>query len=112
MGMAIFAWFFFNIIWDIIVMGIGVGAIGSDKFMLQTWPDWLHGLNLVNPVSAFSGLVSINIIDQSSIPAEFSHGLRQSYPSFYTSGTMLIVLFIWIIVPIILSYLFFKRRDV
>jgi Cu-processing system permease protein len=109
MGIAILSWFIFNMIWGLILAVIGATAIGFEKFSLGNWPDWLHGLSLANPLSAFSELVSLNVFDITA-----AVGLEGTYstPSFYTSELMIFILLVWIIVPLILAYILFNKKDI
>ena len=101
MGMAIFIWFFFNMIWSFIISAIGIAVVGLEKFSSGAMPDWMYALSLVNPLSAYSGLVSLAVLDLESIA---DSGIIY-FPSFYTNGLMLIILLIWIFVPLIIGYL-------
>ena len=103
MGMAIFSWFFFTIIWSFItgIMLIATHSIETLQDPTFIPPDWYYGVGLVNPMSAYAGLVQLN-----------TEAFRGYVPSFFSNGLMLIILLIWIIIPLLLSYLLFKRRDV
>jgi len=103
MGMTIFSWFFFTIIWSFIagVILIATHSIETLETPAFVPPDWYFGMNLINPLAAYSGLVELN-----------TESFVRYTPSFYSNGLMILILFIWIIIPLILSYLFFKRRDV
>jgi len=106
MGMAIFTWIIFMpILWALITGMILIASVSTEKLMAGLIPDWYFAINLINPQSAYSGLVSINII-------ELEADTVTSLPSFYNNGVLLSLILIWIIVPLILSYILFKRRDV
>jgi len=106
MAMAVFSWFFFTIIWSIIMSSILVTTVGLEALMEPTFtvPDWYYGISLINPLSAYSGLVSLNINSEAA-----GAGLL---PSFYTSPLMIVILIIWIIVPLILTYFLFNKKDI
>lgn len=103
MGMAIFSWFFFTIIWSFITGIILIATHTIETLQDPTFipPDWFFGTNLVNPLSAYSGLVQLNM-----------DAFRGYLPSFYSNGLMILILMTWIIIPLLLSYVLFKRRDV
>ena len=103
MGMSIFSWFFFTIIWSfitgiILIATHSIETLQDPKFIP---PDWYYGIGLANPMSAYAGLVQIN-----------TEAFGGYLPSFFSNGLMLFILFIWIIIPLLLSYILFKRRDV
>jgi Cu-processing system permease protein len=107
MGIAIFLWFFFNMILPIIFVGILAASVGIEGLASGDFPDWYHGLTLLNPLSAFSALVSLNVGPVSTI-----EGISVSYPAFYSSGIMILILFIWIVGFLLLTFLRFKRSDI
>ncbi|MEF8880111.1 MAG: ABC transporter permease subunit [Candidatus Thermoplasmatota archaeon] len=106
MGMAIFTWFLFNIIWSLIstmvlIFTTPLSSIADPSEI----PGWFYGLNLVNPLRSYSALASLNI-------AEVSASIPGGLPSFYNNGVLLTILLIWLIVPIVLASLLFKNRDI
>ena len=103
MGMAIFIWFFFTIIWGIITVGL-VYITGGTYLDI---PDWYYILQLINPITSFQLLVVLNVI-----PAGADVSFSQDWPSFYTSELMILTLFIWILIPLLLSFIFFEKRDI
>lgn len=106
MGMAIFMWIIFMpILWSLIMAMILFASTSMEKITAGIIPDWFYAINLINPQSAYSGLVSINIV-------QLPEATTAAPPSFINNGVLLSILAIWIIVPLILSYLLFKRRDV
>jgi Cu-processing system permease protein len=107
MGVAIFLWFFFNMILPIIFVGIMAASIGIEGLASGDFPDWYHGLTLLNPLSVFSALVSLNVDPVSTI-----EGISVSYPSFYSSELMILILIIWIVGFLLLTFWRFERRDI
>jgi len=108
MGMAVFFWFFFTMIWSIIVAGIAYLTIEDFSLLLEDGlPDWYFAVDMINPISAFSSLVSINIESVTNLNQQFIG----SYPDFYSTPILTLILLIWIIVFIVLSIFFFKKRD-
>ena len=106
MGMAIFMWIIFMpILWSLIMAMMLFASTSMEKITAGIIPDWFYAINLINPQSAYSGLVSTNIV-------RLPEATTAAPPSFYNNGVFLSIMAIWIIVPLILSYLFFKRRDV
>ena len=108
LGGAIFLWFIFNMILPLIFAGVLIASVGIDALMSATVPDWYYGLQLTNPLSAFSGLVSLNVGSFTNMV----EGIDISYPSFYTSGLMILILVIWIVGSLFLAFWRFKEKDV
>ena len=107
MGMAVFLWFFFTMIWSVITLGVAsmivdIGSIASGEI-----PDWYFAIEMINPLSSYNGLVSINIESVSNVGQQF----LGSYPDFYSTPILTLVLLIWLAVFLILSILLFKKRD-
>lgn len=108
MGMSIFLWFFFTMIWSIITSGIAIMV--SDDFtsvISEGFPNWYYAVEMINPLSAFNSLVSLNVESVSSMGQEF----LGSYPDFYTTPLLTVILLVWLTVFLVLSVLIFKNRD-
>jgi ABC-type transport system involved in multi-copper enzyme maturation permease subunit len=103
MGIAIFSWFFFTIIWSFIINIILILTVSMENLQDPNFiaPDWFHALNLVNPLSAYSSLVYLNLVN-----------IDYYLPDFYSSGLMVIILLIWILSPLLLSIILFEKRDI
>jgi Cu-processing system permease protein len=111
MGGAIFLWFLFNIILPIVFIGILATTIDITKFALGNpivVPDWYHALNLFNPTSVYSSLLTTAIGPVSSMNAS---SLIPA-PSWYSSGLLIGVLLAWIIVFFVLAVWRFQRKDI
>jgi Cu-processing system permease protein len=111
MGGAIFLWFLFRIILPIVFIGLLAASVDFSTVISGgsiVAPDWYHVLNLCNPISVYTSLITITIgsvstMDTSSlIPA----------PSWYSSGLLSGVLLAWIIVFFILAVWRFQRKDI
>jgi len=111
LGGAIFLWFLFNIILPIVLIGLLAMTIDFSSILVEETlviPDWYHVLNLFNPISVYSNLISMTVGPvQSSIDASLIEN-----PSWYTSGRLLGVLFAWIIVFFVLAVWRFYRKDI
>jgi Cu-processing system permease protein len=111
LGMAIFLWFFFNIILSIVFFGLLAMSVDITQLVSGgaiVAPDWYHALNLCNPVSVYSSLITIAIGPVSSMEAS---SLIPA-PSWYSSGLLIGVLLIWIVVFFFLALWRFQRKDV
>jgi Cu-processing system permease protein len=106
MGGAIFIWFLFNIILPIIFVGI-LAASSDILNIVNNAPDWYHILNLFNPLTVYSSLVTLNVG-----PAVSMNNITINYPEYYTNLLMTIILFTWIGLFMLLSYLRFNKTDI
>ena len=94
MGGAILLWFLFNMILPLVFVGIMVASSGIENILSSGgFPDWYHALELFNPLSVYSALISLNVGPVSTMQGAFS----MSYPSFYSSGLMASILILWIL---------------
>lgn len=109
MGGAIFVWFLFAIIWMFISAGLLVATVDLTDVQSLSLPDWYYGFQLLNPLGPYGTLVSLNV---GSVAAAQEHVTELSYPSFYTSEVMILVLIAWLVVPLFLAFWMFKRKDV
>jgi Cu-processing system permease protein len=111
LGGAIFLWFLFNIILPIVFVGLLATTIDFTQITMQTTikaPDWYFVLNLCNPISVYSTLITLAIGPvQSSTGSGFIPN-----PSWYSTGLLLGVLLAWIIVFYILAVWRFQRKDI
>jgi Cu-processing system permease protein len=111
LGGAIFLWFLFNIILPIVFVGLLATTIDFTTINMASKiiaPDWYHFLNLFNPISVYSTLISITIGPvQSSTGSGFIPN-----PSWYSTELLIIVLLAWIIVFFILAVWRFQRKDI
>jgi Cu-processing system permease protein len=98
MGLSIFFWFFFVILWLFVIVGIGF-AFGNNES---------YAIDLFNPITPFFKLVDIS---QNMLGINM-FGMKQNLPSYYTSETMYIITFLWIIIPNIITIFVFRRRDI
>ncbi len=101
--------FFWAMIYGMIVMAIYY-ATGGDFMKLMTgegtYPDWLWSSVVFSPGD----------LNQMAVMQAF--GLKQAMgisieaPDWMSMNLLLVVQLVWIIVPLILAYFFFKRRDI
>jgi Cu-processing system permease protein len=111
MGGAIFLWFLFNIILPIVFIGLLAASIDITMFALGNpivVPDWYHALNLFNPTSVYSSLLTTAIGPVSSMNASS----MIPAPSWYSSGLLIGVLLAWIMVFFVLAVWRFQRKDI
>lgn len=109
MGGAIFLWFLFNIILPIVFLGVLVATVDFNQIMsgeMATAPDWYYVLNLFNPTSVYTSLLDVTLTPMSSVVS------MAPYPSWYTSGTLIGVLVVWILCFFIIALWRFQRKDI
>ncbi|RLF57474.1 MAG: hypothetical protein DRN27_07710 [Thermoplasmata archaeon] len=111
LGGAIFLWFFFNMILPIILIGIAFAGAGMSDIISGNVPDWYHAVQLTNPMTVYSTLVTLNINIGGAMSAATATPQVQ-YPDFYTSGLMISILFAWIVGFLGLSYWRFNKKDI
>ena len=61
MGMAVFLWFFFTMIWSVITIGVASMIVDIGSIATGSIPDWYYAIEMINPLSSYNGLVSVNI---------------------------------------------------
>lgn len=108
MGMSVFIWFLFTMIWSIVISGIAFILVDSTSIMSDGFPDWFFMADMINPLSSYNALVTINIEAVSNLSQQFIG----SYPEYYTTPLLTFILLLWILVFLFLSIRIFKNRDV
>lgn len=111
LGGAIFLWFLFNIILPIVLVGLLMTTIDFTQITMAstiTAPDWYFVLNLFNPISVYSTLIALAI---APVQTSTGSGLIPN-PSWYSTGLLLGVLVVWVIVFFTLSVWRFQRKDI
>ncbi len=111
LGGAIFLWFLFNIILPIVFVGLLATTIDFTQITMETTltvPDWYFVLNLFNPISVYSALITITI---GPVQSATGSGLIPN-PSWFSTGLLFGVLLAWIIVFFILAVWRFQRKDI
>ena len=106
MGLAVFLWFFFAFMFDLIILGVFVGTGGSfPPTPGQALPDWVYVAQLVNPVDAF-GSFAVRAFDLST-----AFGFPLELPDFVSIGTTGLSMALWALVPLGLAAWRFRRQD-
>lgn len=109
MGGAIFLWFLFNIILPIVFVGLLITSVDFNQVIEQQTfvvPEWYHVLNLVNPTSVYSSILSSAIGPISSANVEIP------LPSWYSAEFLVGVLFLWVFVFFFIGLWRFQRKDI
>jgi ABC-type transport system involved in multi-copper enzyme maturation permease subunit len=101
--------FFWAMIYGMIIMGIYLGTGGSaDDFFSGNieFPDWLWKSIVLSP----GDMYQMSSMQAFGINQMF--GISIEAPEYMSLNFLVGVLLIWTIVPMILAYFFFKRRDI
>ncbi len=99
LGLAVFLWFFFSLIWGIIFLalmsmaGVSFDFTGGEMDI----PEWLWAIDVINPGEAAQAL-SLSAFGINSFA-----GFSVVYPSWVTVGSMTLILLTWIAVPLVLA---------
>jgi len=111
MGMSIFTWSFFSFLWGIFLFGlIAINRINPASSEAGGY----FLLNLFSPAQVFNALISLNIGGPETLvmPSMGMSVFANDFPDFYNNGVLLSILFIWIFIPLILSYFAFRCKDI
>jgi Cu-processing system permease protein len=111
MGGAIFLWFLFQIILPLVVFGLLATNIDITQITIgQTLkvPTWYHIVELGNPISVYSSLLTISLGPVSSTSA----ATMIPAPTWYSSGLLIGVILVWIAVFFFFTYWRFNRKDI
>ncbi len=101
--------FFWSMIFGIILMAVYLGGGGSYDELLTgetTFPNWMWWAILLSPMD----MNQVAVLRAFGIEEVF--GFSMEFPSFMTLSLLVTVQLIWIIVPLILAYYVFERRDI
>ncbi|MFW6376085.1 MAG: ABC transporter permease [Thermoplasmatota archaeon] len=94
----IFIWILFNVLWDLITVGILAVTEGIPTSQDLTFPDWYSYLNSMNPNSSLG--MAVNKIAGGT-----------TYPELLNIWVLMGILVVWIVVPIIVTFVIFGKRD-
>jgi Cu-processing system permease protein len=111
MGGAIFLWFLFQIILPLVVFGLLTTSIDITEITVGqslNVPTCYHIVELGNPISVYSSLLTITLGPISSMSA----ATMIPAPSWYSPGLLIGVLLIWIAIFFCFTYWRFNRKDI
>ncbi|MCK4366221.1 MAG: ABC transporter permease [Thermoplasmatales archaeon] len=89
MGGAIFLWVFFTMFWQFLIFGILIATMERSSGP-PAFPDWFYPIQLLNPTMTYS------LINQDVLSIHW----------------ILLSLIAWTIIPMLIAFWIFKRRDV
>ena len=96
--------------WGTIVGTIFLGIIYNSgyDFMSGNFPEWYWVESFLSPAD----LNQIAVMKGFGLDEISSMGFGAKLPDFLNAGTIIFTDIVWLIVPLILAYFFFKRRDI
>jgi len=101
--------FFWSMIYGTIVTAIFFATGGSIEDLLAgIIPDWFYNSVVFSPSDLYQTTVQ-RAFGDNTIEAM---GFSVTIPEFLSSINLIIFLIIWFLVPLVLAYYFFKRRDI
>jgi len=105
-GILVFCW---GIIYGTIITAIFFATGGTfDDLTTGNLPEWFYNSVVFSPgdlhQTAVQRAFGVNVIDAA--------GYSFKIPEFLSLSNLLIVHIIWLIVPLVLAYIFFKKRDI
>lgn len=118
MGVAIFTWIFFAIIWIFIITAIviatnpnllSVDPSQSPEDIEVRIPEIIYTSDFFNPISAYSRLISLNVGTTESTPYE---NIDLDVPDYINSINMFITMCIWLFSFLWLSFWRFNKKDI
>ena len=104
-GSGLFLWFVLVIIYDSGFLGVITVALNADTLLLP--------LTIANPVETTRILAMMHMADsplRGELGPQASY-LLQEYGSIVASRILAAVLILWVIIPVSISYLLFRRQD-
>lgn len=116
MGIAIFTWIFFAIIWLFI---IGAIVIATNPDLLNEsrnpqdteveTPEVIYISTFFNPISAYSELISLNVGATNSTSFE---NIETGPPSYINSANMFITMCVWLFSFLLIAFWRFNKKDI
>ena len=101
--------FFWAMIYGMIIFGILLASgVSFEQFLTPgfAYPDWLFTSVFFSP----GDLYQMAVMQAFGISQAF--GFTMEIPEYMSLGLLVFAQFIWLIIPLILAYRFFKRRDI
>ncbi|UCH71516.1 MAG: ABC transporter permease subunit, partial [Thermoplasmatales archaeon] len=101
--------FFWAMIYGMIIFAILLAnGISIEDFLTPgfTFPDWLFTSVFFSP----GDLYQVSVMEAFGLSQAF--GYTMEFPEYMSLNLLVFAEFIWLIIPMILAYRFFKRRDI
>jgi ABC-type transport system involved in multi-copper enzyme maturation permease subunit len=101
--------FFWAMIYGMIIFGILLASgVTYEEFLTPgfSYPDWLFQSVFLSPGDAYQ----MSVMEAFGLSQAF--GFEIEAPEYMSLGLLVFAQFLWLIIPLILAYRFFKRRDI
>ncbi len=110
-GGAIFIWFFFNMILPVILAGILFSSVGFESVFTGNFsiPEWYYGVQLINPITVYQTLIGLTV---GPVATTIEQTVTTTYPDYYSSGLMILILGLWVILFQLFAYIRFRTIDI
>jgi ABC-type transport system involved in multi-copper enzyme maturation permease subunit len=102
--------FFWSMIISSVIMGVHLGSGGSfADFQSGTMPDWIWSSTMIlSPTDMYQTSILLGFDLR---VASFS-GFTIMIPDFISMTNLFVIFIIWIIVPLVVGYYFYRKRDI
>jgi len=101
--------FFWGMIYGTVLIAVMFGAgYSMEDFMAGNIPDWFFNSVVFSPGDLYQTAVQ-RAFGVTSIDAM---GFSVRIPDFLSMTTLIIVHIIWFVIPLVLAYYFFRKRDI
>lgn len=106
-GIALFFW---SMIISSVIMGIHLGTGGTfEDFLGGNMPDWIWiSMMILSPMDMYQTSIFLGFDLQI---ADIS-GFTIIIPDFITMTNLLVIITIWIVIPLVVGYYFYRKRDI
>ena len=111
MALAISAFFLFQVLWDVVPLGVYYLVEGALPNPTTQLPAWFYLVQGLNPRNAYSQ--ASEIVFSGFGPMVSAEALAGSSVPFYVQNWFgLVILALWLVVPVALGYWRFERADI
>jgi ABC-2 type transport system permease protein len=110
MAAAIGLFFLFELIWDIVPLGVYYVVKGSTPSLESGFPPWYFLLQILNPKNAYS--LTANFLTHPNGASPYTDLINGSVPFYLEGWFSLVILALWLVVPVALGYWRFERADI
>ncbi|ODR81716.1 ABC transporter [Haladaptatus sp. W1] len=110
MAGAIGLYFLFELIWDIVPVGVYYLIEGGMPNVTDGLPPWYFLLQIINPKNAYS--VAANFLSNPSGASPYAQLVNGTVPFYLEGWFALALLALWLVVPVALGYWQFERADI
>jgi ABC-type transport system involved in multi-copper enzyme maturation permease subunit len=102
--------FFWSMIISSVIMGVHLGSGGSfADFQSGTMPDWIWSSTMIlSPTDMYQTSILLGF----DLRVASISGFTIMIPDFISMTNLFVIFIIWIIVPLVVGYYFYRKRDI